>query len=173
MLNYQRVIEPYLCRNRWSEPSSEPARNQFGTSETRIFFSPRYPHIMLRLAIRTDGGKGSPGCLDLLHVPGFHRSMEHFHGQCSTFLGGCITGWWFSPLLWKKKKFVSWDDEIPNINGKIIQPCSSPHQPRICEGFVGDFLGFIDIHRWISRIYRGVSWDFSGIVKDYVWSSEL
>jgi hypothetical protein len=47
----------------------------------------------------------------------------------------------------KKKKFVSWDDEIPNINGKIIQPCSSPHQPRICEGFVGDFLGFIDIHR--------------------------
>ena len=144
MLNYQRVIEPYLCRNRWSEPSSEPARNQFATSETRIFFSQRYPHIMLRLAIRTDGGKGSPGCLDLLHVPGFHRSMEHFHGQCSTFLGGCITGWWFSPLLWKKK-FVSWDDEIPNINGKIIQPCSSPHQPD------KDLWG---ICGWFSRIYR-------------------
>ena len=29
------------------------------------------------------------------------------------------------------REFVSWDDEIPNINGNIIKPCSSHHQPQI------------------------------------------
>ena len=28
-----------------------------------------------------------------------------------------------------KNMKVSWDDDIPNINGKIIQSCSSHHQP--------------------------------------------
>ena len=31
----------------------------------------------------------------------------------------------------EKYEFVNWDHEIPNISGKIIQSCSSHHQPVI------------------------------------------
>ena len=38
------------------------------------------------------------------------------------------TGWWYTYPS-EKYEFVSWDDEIPNMMGKIIQSCSSHHQP--------------------------------------------
>ena len=40
-------------------------------------------------------------------------------------------GWWFQPS--EKYEFVSWDDEIPNIYGKIefmFQPTNQYHKPR-------------------------------------------
>ena len=39
-----------------------------------------------------------------------------------------ITGWWYTYPS-EKYDFVSWDDDIPKINGEIVQSCSSHHQP--------------------------------------------
>ena len=40
------------------------------------------------------------------------------------------TGWWFQPTPLKNHGLkVSWKYDIPNMMGKIIQSCSSHHQP--------------------------------------------
>ena len=42
-----------------------------------------------------------------------------------------MTGWWLSHLpFWKMMDFVSWDDDIPNIYGKIIQVFQTTNQIR-------------------------------------------
>jgi hypothetical protein len=35
-----------------------------------------------------------------------------------------LAGWWLEPS--EKYEFVSWDDDIPNMLGKIIHSCSKP-----------------------------------------------
>ena len=35
----------------------------------------------------------------------------------------------FNQPLCKMMEFVSWDDDIPKTNGKVIHSCSSHHQP--------------------------------------------
>ena len=41
--------------------------------------------------------------------------------------------------LWKMMEFVSWDDDIPNINGQSYKPCS---KPPTSYGFVPHFSIF-------------------------------
>ena len=43
-----------------------------------------------------------------------------------------FTGWWFFRHPSEKYEFVIWDDEIPNINGKIQKMATSYHQPDNC-----------------------------------------
>ena len=38
------------------------------------------------------------------------------------------TGWWLGHPS-EKYEFVNWDDEIPNINGKMRKMATSYHQP--------------------------------------------
>ena len=41
-------------------------------------------------------------------------------------MGSLMAGWWLNQPLWKMMDFVSWDDDIPNMMGKIIHSCSKP-----------------------------------------------
>ena len=52
--------------------------------------------------------------------------------------------WW--------SEFVSWDDDIPNMMGKIIQPCSSHHQPAI---IILDSI--LDVFSWLGQTSKIIS----------------
>jgi hypothetical protein len=65
-------------------------------------------------------------------VSGF-RGDEHcfmVSGWAEWLVNNNSSGWWLT-YPFEKYEFVSWDDEIPNMMGKIIQSCSSHRQPEL------------------------------------------
>ena len=60
-----------------------------------------------------------------LMIPGLGRTGFGRDETCPD----TIDHYWLVVSTHLKNMKVSWDDDIPNSNGKIIQSCSSHHQP--------------------------------------------
>ena len=85
------------------------------------------------------------GCIGLKYVLNIH--MEHTHKSLQKLQ--YKTGWWYTYPS-ETYEFVSWDDEIPNMMGNIIQMFQSPPTSIVDHSwFFVDEVGF-------------VQWDWSG-----------
>ena len=56
--------------------------------------------------------------------------MVMFYGLKTNNIPHIVTGLVVDLPLWKMMEFVSWDDDIPNMMGKIIQMFQTTNQVR-------------------------------------------
>ena len=84
------------------------------------------------------------------------------------------TGWWFQPTPSEKYELVSWDDEIPNMMGKIKAMFQTTNQTIISHGsplFVNHFSPLV---RTACLLRSVTAWKYrAGRVEDTSKSSSL
>ena len=69
----------------------------------------------------------------------FAMENHHFFSKSSTHGPCSIASWWFQPTPLKNHGVkVSWDDDIPNVNGKIKFIFQTTNQIAMLPGIITD-----------------------------------
>ena len=84
--------------------------------------------------------------------------------------------WWISMIWWlvggwlnpsEKYEFVNWDDDIPNISGKMSQSCSSHHQLVIARFYYQKYL--CSIWLCVHKRKDDIGTSFSRLIRVYIY----